>query len=77
MRERAERAGLRYVVTFYEYPNGSRSGFGELLDALEKEGARHVIVPTPAHISHHNYMLAMLLERLDEKDAEVLTLNGE
>jgi hypothetical protein len=77
MRERAERAGYRFVTTFHEYPNGTMAGFYELERALETTGARFVIAPTLRHISDHSLILNHLLDRLDEKDAEVHTLNGD
>jgi hypothetical protein len=77
MRERAEQDGYRFVTTFHEYPNGSFAGFYELMRALEKTGARHVIAPTLEHISSHSVILNHLLERLTEKDTEVHTLNGD
>lgn len=77
MRERAEQDGYRFVTIFHEYPNGSFAGFSELVQALEKTGARHVIAPTLEHISSHSLILNHLLDRLIEKDAELHTLNGE
>lgn len=75
MRRCAEREGCRFVATFYEYPSGHRAGFSELLSTLDREGSRHVVVPTLGHISRHYLMQAIMLDRLEEMDAEVLTLD--
>jgi hypothetical protein len=77
MRERAERDGYRFVTTFHEYPNGTMAGFWELMQTLEKTGARHVITPTFSHISTHSIMRNHMLDRLDERDAEVLILDED
>ncbi|WP_436526853.1 hypothetical protein [Actinoplanes sp. HUAS TT8] len=65
------------VTTFYEYPDGTLSGIAKFADSMGKVGARHVMVPTLRHISAHPIMRALLLDRLDEHEFEILFLDDD
>jgi hypothetical protein len=64
MRCFAETNGFCYGTTFFENQRGSRVAFDELTAELQRAKARHVIVPSLAHLSTHPILLNHLVEQL-------------
>lgn len=77
MRRFAETEGYCYATTFFEYQNGSRAAFDELIAELQRAEARHVVVPSFAHLSSHRILCSNMVERLElDANAFVLTPDG-
>ncbi len=77
MRRFAVAEGYCYATTFFEYQNGSRAAFDELITELQRAEARHVVVPSSGHLSSHRILRGHLLKRLaDDASARVFTPDG-
>lgn len=73
----AETEGFCYATTFFEYQDGSRAVFDELIQELKRAEARHVVVPSLEHLSSRRILRVGLVERLElDANAFVLTLDG-
>ena len=69
--------GFSYAMTFYEYSPGSRAALAELTHELRRAGARHVVVPSLAHLSAHPLLCTLVVESLGERaDVRVLCLDA-
>lgn len=77
MKTFAELEGFCYTTTFFEYTSGSHAAFEELTEELKRAEARHVVVPSFAHLSAHPLICNHMAERL-ERDAnpQVLPLDN-
>lgn len=76
MRRFAETNGFCYGTTFFEHQDGSCAAFDELTAELKRTEARHVIVPSLAHLSAHPILLNHMVERLAQHvDVEVFELD--
>jgi DNA invertase Pin-like site-specific DNA recombinase len=72
----AEREGFCYATTFCEYVPGSLAAFVELMEALKRAEARHVVVPSLSHLSAHPILRAELIDQLaSAADATVFALD--
>ncbi|WP_433518028.1 recombinase family protein [Nonomuraea sp. CA-143628] len=70
----AETEGFCYATTFFEYQEGSRSAFEELVAELKRAEARHVVVPSMDHLSGHRLLCGQMIARLAaDASAHVLT----
>jgi DNA invertase Pin-like site-specific DNA recombinase len=77
MQRFAETEGFCYATTFFEYQPGSHLAFAELIQELKRAEARHVVVPSLAHLSSHRILLCSMVERLElDASAHVLTPDG-
>ncbi|GLZ30653.1 hypothetical protein Lesp02_28420 [Lentzea sp. NBRC 105346] len=77
MQRFAETEGYCYAATFFEYQDGSRAAFDELIQELKRAESRHVVVPSLEHLSSHRLLLYSMVERLEiDANAHVLTPSG-
>ncbi len=76
MRRFAVAEGYCYATTFFEYQDGSRAAFDELITELKRAEARHVVVPSFEHLSGHRLLCGQMIERL-ESDANALVLTPD
>lgn len=77
LRDYAEREGYCFVTTFCEYVGGSQGAFSELVDALKRAEAHHIIVPVLDHLAHNPYLRESMIARLQyEAQAIVIALGG-
>jgi hypothetical protein len=60
-----------FTETRYEYQPGYYGTFYELTDELRRVPVRHVVVPTPDHLSPHPLLRDQLIMRLDEAGVRV------
>jgi DNA invertase Pin-like site-specific DNA recombinase len=75
MKRFAEVEGFCYATTFYEYQSGSQAALSELTEELKRAEARHVVVPSFAHLSAHPILCSHMVERLEiDADAQVLAM---
>ncbi|MFJ6824853.1 recombinase family protein [Streptomyces niveus] len=61
----ADERGLQLVVIYHEIVCGALVAFNELVDALRYTGARHVLVPSLAHLGESGPLRGALLDRLE------------
>lgn len=73
----AERDGFRLAAIFHEHDWGSRTAFHELVEALRRTGARHVVVLSLAHLSPHPLLRDSLLAHLElHASTQVVTVTS-
>jgi len=65
LRSFADAEGFCYAITFFEYQSGSHAAFEELAQELKRSEARHVVVPSLAHLSAHPILCGHMVERLE------------
>ncbi|MDQ1039926.1 hypothetical protein QFZ75_006342 [Streptomyces sp. V3I8] len=75
MRNFAEMSGLQMPSIFHEVVNGSHEAFYEMGEALRRADTHIVVLPSLRHLSTHDPLREVLLNRLEfEFLAEVHTL---
>jgi hypothetical protein len=77
LRDFAEREGYCLDKIFHEEPIGDRRAFSELIEELKCSEVRHVMTPSPEHLSAHPLLhKSMLLQLAEEAGAHVLTVRA-
>ncbi|KOX37223.1 MULTISPECIES: recombinase family protein [unclassified Streptomyces] len=72
----AEANGFQLATVFHEYVSGVRSAFTELVEAVERAGAKHVVVPSyRAPALSRSLQDAMLVHLSCATGAEVVSLD--
>lgn len=61
----AEEQGFQLGALFHEYVAGCFATWDALTQELRRVNAHHVIVPSFAHLTQHELLLANLLDRLE------------
>ena len=64
VRAHARQLGLSIVAIFTEHDRGSQIAFGDLIEAVARELAGHVIVPDLDHLSPRPLLRALMVARL-------------
>lgn len=77
LKDYAETEGYCFATIFRDDDSGTCAAFDELIAELKRAEARHVVVPSLAHLSSHPVLLNQMIQRLEqEADAQVFDLGG-
>lgn len=77
LKDYAEREGYCFAAMFYEEDDGRASALSELIEELKRSEARHVVMPTLAHLSSHSIIRRTRLDLIKtDAGAQVHTLTS-
>ncbi|EGX58638.1 hypothetical protein SZN_16760 [Streptomyces zinciresistens K42] len=72
----AETNGYRLVAVFHEYGTGAQTAFAELIQAVERAEAKHVVVPTYRELALNRSLQEAMLTYLSYvTGAELISLD--